>query len=230
MDANYSSLQTPQFRVLSDRQIERCIKPRWSVCTAPAWTFTTPRARPARQRRARVDGVRVRIPPHIIQDAIVATPRTFTIWGPDGQHRMQIVLDQVHYGPGPTCTYFMDPETGERRVTRRGDPGLTAKVCDALDNIDYVMSLGLIDDVPSHLAPVYEFAEMLTNTGKPVLAWGYAPDNVEDIYRITLAVAGSEKTLRERPFFGFFATYQSPLVHTEEDLANVLWRSNTTFR
>ena len=165
----------------------------------------------------------MRIPPHIIQDAIAATPRSFTVWGRDGVHRMQVVLDKVYYGPGPTCTYFMDPETGERRMTRRGDPGLTAKVCDTLENIDYVMSLGLIDDVTAHLAPVYEFAEMLANTGKPVLAWGYAPDNVQDIYRIALAVAGSEAALRERPFFGFFATYQSPLVHTEEDIANVLW-------
>jgi hypothetical protein len=33
------------------------------------------------------------------------------------------------------------------------------------------MGLGLIGDVPGHLAPVYEFAEMIANTGKPVLAW-----------------------------------------------------------
>ena len=193
MDANYSSLQTPQFRVLSDRQVERVYQATLECLNRTGVDIHNAEARDLLARAgARVDGVRVRIPPHIIQDAIAATPRTFTIWGRDGQHRMQIVLDKVHYGPGPTCTYFMDPETGERRMTRRGDPGLTAKVCDALDNIDYVMSLGLIDDVPAHLAPVYEFAEMLANTGKPVLAWGYAPDNVQDIYRIALAVAGSE--------------------------------------
>ena len=224
MDANYSALQTPQFRVLSDRQIERVYQATLECLSRTGVDVHNSEARELLARAgARVDDVRVRIPPHIIQDAIAATPRTFTLWGRDGQHRMQIVLDKVHYGPGPTCTYFMDPETGERRMTRRGDPGLTAKVCDALDNIDYVMSLGLIDDVPAHLAPVYEFAEMVANTGKPVLAWGYAPDNVQDIYRIALAVAGSAEALRERPFFGFFATYQSPLVHTEEDIANVLW-------
>ena len=187
------SLQTPQFRVLSDRQIERVYQATLECLNRTGVDIHNAEARDLLAAAgARVDGVRVRIPPHIIQDAIAATPRTFTIWGRDGQHRMQIVLDKVHYGPGPTCTYFMDPETGERRMTRRGDPGLTAKVCDALENIDYVMSLGLIDDVPAHLAPVYEFAEMLANTGKPVLAWGYAPDNVQDIYRIALAVAGSE--------------------------------------
>jgi trimethylamine--corrinoid protein Co-methyltransferase len=170
-----------------------------------------------------VDGVRVRIPPHIIQDAVSANPRSFTLWGRDGRHRMQIVPDRIYFGPGPTCTYFMDPDTGERRKTRRGDPGLTALVCDALENINYVMSLGLIDDVPCHLAPVYEFAEMVANTGKPVFPWAYSVENVSDIYQIALAVAGSEEALRRRPFLALFATFQSPLVQTREDLANVFW-------
>ncbi len=224
MDANYSALQTPQFRVLSDRQIARVVQATLECLNRTGVDVHNAEARELLARAgARVAGVRARIPPHIIQDAIAATPRSFTLWGRAGAHRMQIVPDRVHFGPGPTCTYFMDPETGERRMTRRGDPGTTARVCDALDNIDYVMSLGLISDVTAHLAPVYEFAEMVANTGKPVLAWGYGPDNVADIYRIGVAVAGSAAALAERPFFGFFATYQSPLVHTAEDLANVLW-------
>jgi len=224
MDANYAARQTPQFRVLSDRQIEQVYQATLECLNRTGVDVHNAEGRELLARAgARVDGVRVRIPPHIIQDAIASTPRSFTIWGRDGQHRMQVVLDKVYYGPGPTCTYFVDPETGERRMTRRGDPGLTAKVSDALDNLDYVMSLGLISDVTAHLAPVYEFAEMIANTGKPVLAWGYAADNVQDIYRIAVAVAGSEEALRERPFFGFFSTYQAPLVHTDEDVANVLW-------
>jgi trimethylamine--corrinoid protein Co-methyltransferase len=85
------------------------------------------------------------------------------------------------------------------------------------------MSLGLIDDVPHRLAPVYEFAEMIAGTGKPVLPWAYSTQNVSDIYRIALAVAGSEENLRHRPSMAFFATYQSPLIHTDEDLANTFW-------
>lgn len=224
MDANYAATQTPQFRVLSDHQIERVYRATLECLQRTGVDVHNAEARDLLAAAgAQVTGMRVRIPPHIIQDAIAATPRSFTLWGRDGRPRIQVTPDRVYYGPGPTCTYFMDPETGERRMTRRGDPGLTARVCDALDNIDYVMSLGLIGDVTARLAPVYEFAEMIANTSKPVLAWGYGPDNVQDIYRIAAAVAGSEAALRQRPFFGFFATYQSPLVHTDEDLANVLW-------
>jgi len=136
---------------------------------------------------------------------------------------MQVVPDRVYFGPGLTNTYFVDPEIGERRKVRRGDPGLTALVCDALPNIDYVMGLGLISDVTPTLAPVYEYAEMVANTSKPILPWAYSVANVADIYRIAVAVSGSEAAFRERPHFAFFATYQSPLIQTDEDLANVLW-------
>jgi trimethylamine--corrinoid protein Co-methyltransferase len=240
MDINYHAHQTPQFRVLSDRQIEKvyqatleCLnrtgvnvlnaEARDLLVRAGARVDARAGARVDARAGARVEGVRVRIPPHIIQDAVAATPRSFTLWGRDGRHEMQVVPDRVYFGPGPTCTYFVDPETGERRKTRRGDPGLTARVCDALDNVDYVMGLGLIDDVQHRLAPVYEFAEMIANTGKPVLPWAYSLENISAIYQIALAVAGSEERLRERPFFALFSTFQAPLQHTDEELANVLW-------
>ena len=224
MEANYAAHQTPQFRVLSDRQIERVYRATLECLQRTGVNVLNEEARDLLAAAgADVEGVRVRIPPHIIQDAVAATPRSFTLWGRDGRPRIQVVPDRVYFGPGPTCTYFIDPETGERRKVRRGDPGTVARVCDALENIDYVMGLGLIDDVPHHLAPVFEFAEMVANTVKPVLPWAYSVDNVRLIYEIALAVAGDEPTLRRRPFLAFFSTFQAPLVHTDEDLANVLW-------
>src|SRR5512136_2913396 len=197
MDINYYTHQTPQFRVLSDQQIERVYQATLECLNRTGVNVHNAEARELLARAgARVQGIRAHIPPHIIQAAIASSPRSFTIWGRDGKHRMHIVPDRVYFGPGPTCTNFIDPETGEVRKTRRGDPGLTALVCDQLKNIDYVMSLGLIDNVTSRLAPVYEFAEMLANTGKPVLPWGYTTENVADIYQIALAVAGSEQSLR----------------------------------
>jgi len=224
MEANYAAHQTPQFRVLTDRQIERVYQATLECLQRTGVNVLNEKARDLLAAAgADVEGVRVRIPPHIIQDAVAATPRSFTLWGRDGRPRIQVVPDRVYFGPGPTCTYFIDPETGERRKVRRGDPGTVARVCDALENIDYVMGLGLIDDVPHHLAPVFEFAEMVANTVKPVLPWAYSVDNVRLIYEIALAVAGDEPTLRRRPFLAFFSTFQAPLVHTDEDMANVLW-------
>ncbi len=136
---------------------------------------------------------------------------------------MTVALDKVNFGPGLTNTDFVDPISGDRRRTRRGDPATTARVCDALGNIDYVMGLGLIDDVTAELAPVYEYAELVGNTTKPILIWAYSRDNLDAISRIASAVVGDEETLRQRPTFGLFSTYQSPLINTDEDVGNLLW-------
>jgi trimethylamine--corrinoid protein Co-methyltransferase len=85
------------------------------------------------------------------------------------------------------------------------------------------MSLSLLSDVTPALSPVYEFAEMIANTGKPVLAWANDPATLEDIYKIAAAVAGGEAALQKRPNFAVFTTYESPLRLAEGPLGNLLW-------
>lgn len=232
MSGAYRAHQTPRFRVLSKQQIEMIYRATLECLNRTGVHVHNAEARDLLVRAgARADGIRVRIPPHIVQDAIAANPRSFALWArPAGERRVQdahlrleIVPGRTYFGAGPTCTYFVDPYTGERRKARRGDPALAALVSDALDNLDYVMGLGLIDDVPLHLSPVYEFAEMVANTTKPVLPWAYSVENVSDIYQIATAVAGSEEALQARPFLALFSTFQSPLVQTDEDLANAFW-------
>ena len=219
-----TAYHSPHLRVLSDDQI-RNIYQATLVCLQR--TGVEVHNQEARQllydAGAKIDGHRVRIPSHIIETTRAEAPIAFTIFGKNQQWDMSIEPGQVRFGPGPTCTYFVDPITGERRRTQIGDPALTARVCNALTNIDYVMSLGLIDNVTPSLASVYEFAQMFTHTGKPVLAWAFKKGHLQDIYNIALSVAGSEAAFQRRPNFGFFSTWQAPLMHTDDDLANCLW-------
>ena len=172
---------------------------------------------------ASVKGNIVRIPSRIVQEAVKSTPPGFSVWGRDGKQEMRVAMDRVHFGPGPTCTYFIDPYTGERRVARRGDAGLTARVCDALPNIDYIMGLSLINDVTPTLSSVYEFAEELANTTKPIVAWANTPEALQDIHQMAVAVAGSEEALRAKPIYAYFTTYESPLRLADAPLANLMW-------
>jgi trimethylamine---corrinoid protein Co-methyltransferase len=222
--ANNSECQTPQFRVLSDLQCNEIYLATLECLKRIGVHIQNEEAKALlASAGADVEGDQVRIPPHIIQDAIASTPRTFTIWGRDYQHEMRISPDRVHFGPGPSCTYFVDPMSGERRKAQRGDAGLTALVCDALPNIDYAMGLSLFNDVTPVLSPVYEFAEMICNTSKPVIAWANNPETLGDIYKIALAVAGSETALRRKPIFAFFTTYESPLRLANAPVANLLF-------
>jgi trimethylamine--corrinoid protein Co-methyltransferase len=213
------------FRILSDDQIDQVYQAALASLDRTGVDVLNTEARElllAAGARLGERGVRVRIPPPIIEDAVAASPRSFTVWGRDSR-RLELSPDGVSFGAGPSCSYFADPVSGERRRARRDDPGLTARVCDALDHIDYVMGLALPDDVASELAPEYEFAAMVANTGKPIVAWAYSIENLVDIVQIAAAAVGSEEALRARPILAHFATSLPPLTHTDAEVANALW-------
>jgi trimethylamine--corrinoid protein Co-methyltransferase len=221
--ANSLELHTPQFRVLSDGQCRELNAAALECLERVGILVHNSAARDLlASKGARVDGHIVRIPAELVKQAVVSTPHEFTVWGRDGNHEMRVALDRVHFGPGPTCTYFIDPKTGERRKARRGDAGMVAKVCDALPNIDYIMGLSLFDDVTPVLAPVYEFAEEMVNTSKPIVAWANTLPTFLDVYEIAVAVAGSETALREKPIFAYFTTYESPLKLADSPMANLM--------
>ncbi len=218
-----SAAAAPSFRVLSPDQCDQIFQAALECLQRVGVIVQNAEGRELLAAAgAQVEGDRVRIPAHVIQNALKTTPPDFDVWGRDGRV-MHIAHGQVNFGPGPTCTYFIDPFSGERRKAQRGDAGLTAKVCDALPNMDYVMGLSLFDDVTAVLSPVYEFAETMINTSKPVVAWANTPATLQAIFEMAAAVAGSEEALRRQPNFMFFTTYESPLKLADHPVANMLW-------
>lgn len=222
--SNYSDHQSPQFRVLSAPQCRELYLATLECLNRVGVLVHSEHARHLlAEAGARVKEKRVYIPAHLIQDAVASAPRNFSLWRRDGQGALQVAPGHVHFGPGPSCTYYVDPFTLQRRRARRGDAGLTARVCDALPNLDYAMSLSLFDDVTPVLSPVYEFAELLANTAKPVVAWANDTANLADIYAMAVAVAGGEEALQQRPFLAYFANYESPLRHAQAPVDNLIW-------
>jgi trimethylamine--corrinoid protein Co-methyltransferase len=221
--SNSLELHTPQFHVLSNDQCAEILKAALECLERVGIQLHNTAARDLlASKGATVNDKVVRIPSSLVRQAIASTPHEFNVWGRDDKYKMQVAINRVHFGPGPTCTYFLDPNSGERRKARRGDAGMTAKVCDALPNIDYIMGLSLFDDVTPMLSPVYEFAEELVNTAKPIVAWANSPATFSDIYKMGAAVAGGEAALRKKPIFALFTTYESPLKIADSALATLM--------
>ena len=217
MNKTTAGHQTPQFKVLSKRQCREIYHAALECLERIGVNVHNKEGRQLLEKAgAHVDGVLVKIPRSIIQQALDQAPNSFELWDREGESSFQVAPHQVQFGPGPSCTNFNDPLTGERRRAKRGDAGLTAKVCDALEHIDFVMSLSLYDDVTPVLSPVYEFADMLTNTRKPIAAWANDIETLKAIYEIATYVRGDERDLIEKPNFVYFSTYHSPLQHLDE--------------
>jgi trimethylamine--corrinoid protein Co-methyltransferase len=174
---------------------------------------------------ARVEGTRVYIPSSLVEKARVIAPVSFTLYGRERETsgNLAICPNHVHYGPSITATHFLDPRTGERRLYFREDAVSAARVCDALPNIDYVAAQGSISDVHPDLMEVYEFATLIANCGKPVMAWSNTVDGCRDIHRIGIAVAGGEDLLTQYPSYFFLGCSISPLIIPKEVAEQLLY-------
>jgi trimethylamine---corrinoid protein Co-methyltransferase len=224
MDTNSADHQNPQFKVLSERQCQELFNSALECLERIGVLVHSQKGRQLLEKAgACVEGKLVKIPQNIIQQALVCSPRSFRLWDREGETSLQVAPNRVYFGPGPTCTYFVDPLTGEHRKARRGDAGLAAHFCDALEHIDFVMSLSIYDDVTPELSSVYEFADMITHTRKPLAAWASGVDTLKAIYEIAKCVKGSARDLKEKPNFVYFSTFQSPLQHLDNKIDSALW-------
>ncbi|HMM07176.1 MAG TPA: trimethylamine methyltransferase family protein [Clostridiales bacterium] len=169
-----------------------------------------------------VDGIRVKIPRELTKKALALTPSGIQIYDRNGEQAMLLEGHNSYFGGGPTCPYFFDAETGERRLAKKSDAAASAKVTDALPNIDYAMSLCMIGDQTKVLADLHEIDAMVRNTTKPIAGWAFNKENMEDIFHICEAVAGGKEQLRAKPFLIVYSEPTTPLVHTEEALEKLL--------
>lgn len=117
---------------------------------------------------ARVEGTRAFIPGGLIDDAISSAPGSFAIPG-RGRGGMVIEQGESWFGTGPDCMYLHDPLTGTRRRARLDDIVVSADLCDKLDQVDFIMSMGLPEDAPLSSEDLLQFAAMLEGTSKPLI-------------------------------------------------------------
>jgi len=167
------------------------------------------------QAGARIEAPRVYLADLLVEDACRAAPDSFTLYSHrDESKHLKIEAGQgrVHYGPSITATHFLDPRTGQRRRFYRDDAVSVARVCDALDHIDYVAAQGTINDVHPDLVELYEFATLIGHSAKPVMAWSNTLAGCRDIHHIAARVAGGQEELAERPLYFFLGCSISPLT------------------
>lgn len=164
-----------------------------------------------------VDGKRVRIPAHITEAALRSCQKHVVLCNSrTGKRELFLEGGNSYFGSGPCTPFTRNPYTGERHRATRQSVGWAAKVLDALPNIDYAMSLGIIQDVPLLLSDRHEFEQLILNTEKPITVVCNDQYGQEDCIKMAEIVAGGEEELRRNPFICLYAEPISPGVHCIE--------------
>lgn len=153
---------------------------------------------------ATAEGDIVKIPREIIIQCINSAANSFVLYDRLGNKRIEAGGTNTYFGLGPTNPYTNDLETGEIRSSVRSDVTRAAIIADACPNIDFVMGLSQISNCNVEISDITEAYEMLTNTIKPVIAWGIDAENLDIEVQMADAIAGGHDKLVEKPFLCLF--------------------------
>ncbi|RLG51254.1 MAG: trimethylamine methyltransferase, partial [Thermoproteota archaeon] len=171
-----------------------------------------------RKAGAEVEGDRVKIPQHLVEEALRKAPRQVLLCGRLRENDILLEGSRVYFGLGGTPTpYIRDLETGEIRRPTARDMAEATKLGDALENIDFIMSIAGAFDVPYQLEYVVEFKTLFENTSKPIVYSAPGKVNAELVLEMAAAIAGGLDELRRRPILSLYSETASPLTFTREN-------------
>jgi trimethylamine---corrinoid protein Co-methyltransferase len=134
--------------------------------------------------------------------------------------------DRIYFGTGSDTPFMYDAYTGERRGWTFQDVVNSAKTVDALPNLDFFMSHGLVQDVPPKTYDRAQFLAMVTGTSKPMVVTAVDGQGLIDQHQMACAVLGGEEAFRANPLFGIYIEPISPLQHSPEVLDKLLYASD----
>jgi trimethylamine--corrinoid protein Co-methyltransferase len=166
---------------------------------------------------------RVRIPSHLVEDALQSLPNRVVLTYRDGSQRLFLEDKKSYWGTGSDVPYILDSFTGKRRQTTLKDVEQVSRLTDALDNFDFLMCMGVAHDLPHSIADKHHFVAMVANSVKPIVFTASSKENLEDIYQMACIVAGSKENLQQNTFIAHYTEPISPLIHPKDSLEKLLY-------
>lgn len=217
LQTNVTTKACLTFRMLTDDQIAELKQAALEILEKVGFKVLHAGARKMLQSAgAVVEGEMVKLPEFIVRQSLATAPQGWTIYDRNGQRALEVEGRKSYYGTSTASPNTKDALTGEYHETRVEDLALAAKIADALDNIDWVMPMGSVQDVPSQAADLHEFAAAVTNTIKPIVFLSYSARGMEIIFEMAEEIAGGRNRLREKPFLVAYPEPITPLVMPEE--------------
>jgi trimethylamine--corrinoid protein Co-methyltransferase len=190
---------------------------------------------------------RIYIPSYLVEDALACAPRRITIYNRLGERAVSLEDRRVYFCSQVDSTYFFDPfdhaqgrpfDAGRsvraqgrqgksfdraRRPCVRADARLGAVLCDALPNIDMISFSALFSDAPGEIAYLLGHKDTVMNCTKPVMHGTLDLASLKAVAEMAAVVVGGWDELARRPYYVHYAEPLSPLIHTDEGVAKLLF-------
>ena len=222
MRVNYKSQVTVGIDVLSESQCKEIHFASLDVLERIGVNMMNPKASELLKKHGcRVEGNRVRIPAFLVKDALNSVPDHVAVYSRDGEKAMALEEGNIYFGTGSATQFVFDPYTGEQRPSCKKDVADAAIVADALDQVDYIMSMAVAQDCTR--AYVHEFEAMIKNSSKPIILCADSLDDLTKITAITETVVGGAEELAWRPPIIVYSEPSSPLQFSTETVDKIIF-------
>ena len=173
---------------------------------------------------AQVEGRRVFLKPEMVEAALSTAPAQVVIYDRDGMPAMDLSGRNAYFGTGSDCIYLKDSFTGERRVFSEQDMIDSVRLTEALPNVDFLMSVGMISDARPEYQCQRQYANMLKYSKKPQVVIAVSRQCLDDVVELAAASApGGREELKQKPRFVLYTEPTSPLVHSFEAIDKLIY-------
>jgi len=215
---------SPQFSVLSDTQLQDLHLAALEVLRRTGIRFHHQEALDLlKKANAYVsDGNLVKFPAQLVEDAIASPPSRIVMCDREGEPAVFLEACKVYFGTGSDCLNVLDPETGEHRKFVQADLIGGYRLCDALPNIHFVMSIGIPSEVDPALTYDTQMALMLEHTTKPIVFVTNDRSSCQRAIDMAAAVAGGYPALVEQQHILLYSEPSSPLQQSETAVEKLL--------
>ena len=172
---------------------------------------------------AKVDGIRVRVPEHLVNWALETAPKRMTLYDRNGKVAIRAWGYNSYFGGGSDCLNILDHRTGQRRRPKLSDVRDAAIVQDALPEIDFVMSMFLPEDVDQRIYDRYQMEVMLNNTTKPIVFVTPDFEGTKAAVEMCEIIAGGAESFQRRPFATCYINVTSGMIINQEALQKCMY-------
>src|SRR5690348_7452201 len=210
----------PKIELLDGEFIDRILAEAFELLERPGVKVQAPAALELlASSGARVEttaeGEVAHIPETLARRALETAPREFFLYDRAGKPAVHYGGKDVHFDPGSSCVYLLDPETLEHRPAQAADLVRLVQTAEMLPQYAAQSTAMVCGDVAAEIGDLYRLFLVLWHSNKPVVTGGFSAAGGRRMLELLALESGSHEQLRRKPRAVFDVCPSPPLTWTE---------------
>jgi trimethylamine--corrinoid protein Co-methyltransferase len=163
-----------------------------------------------------------RVPERIARKALETAPAKFHLYDLAGSEVVCYGDDAVQFDPGSAAISVLDSQTQRQRPPKTDDFVRFVKLVETLPQLDAQSTAMICSDVVEEIGDLYRLYLALNFMRKPIVTGAFRKDTWWTMKEMLVAVAGSERSLIEKPIAVFDVCPSPPLLWSDLTCQNMI--------